>query len=134
MVADEVRSLATRTQQSTQEIHNIIEQLQAGSLNAVDAIARSRELAHSGSEKARLAQAALDNVFQMVGKINQMNSLISDATGQQKTVVNSINENMKGMNTVVSSVNRDIMQVIGARKNLIHIASQLQGIVGKFQI
>lgn len=134
VVADEVRSLATRTQQSTQEIHNIIEQLQAGSLNAVDAIARSRELAHSGSEKARLAQAALDNVFQMVGKINQMNSLISDATGQQKTVVNSINENMKGMNTVVSSVNRDIMQVIGARKNLIHIASQLQGIVGKFQI
>ncbi len=134
VVADEVRSLASRTQQSTQEIHNVIEQLQAGSVNAVEAITHSRDLAHAGSEKAKQAQDSLDKVLKMVVTINKMNSLISDATQQQKSIANSLSTNMSGMNEVISAVNNDITQVLGARKIIIQISSQLQNVVGKFRI
>jgi len=86
VVADEVRTLASRTQQSTEEIQSTIEQLQNAAHSAVEVMARGTEQATSSVETANKAGVSLETITSTIGRINQMNEQIAHNTEDQRTV------------------------------------------------
>ena len=86
VVADEVRTLASRTQQSTEEIQSTIEQLQSAAHSAVEVMARGTEQATSSVETANKAGSSLETITSTIGRINQMNEQIAHNTEDQRTV------------------------------------------------
>ncbi|GFD74638.1 methyl-accepting chemotaxis protein [Alteromonas marina] len=86
VVADEVRTLASRTQQSTEEIQSTIEQLQSAAHSAVEVMARGTEQASSSVETANKAGSSLETITSTIGRINQMNEQIAHNTEDQRTV------------------------------------------------
>lgn len=86
VVADEVRTLASRTQQSTEEIQNTIEQLQSAAHSAVEVMARGTEQATSSVETANHAGSSLETITSTIGRINKMNEQIAQNTEEQRSV------------------------------------------------
>ena len=86
VVADEVRTLASRTQQSTEEIQSTIEQLQGAAHSAVEVMSRGTEQATSSVETANKAGSSLETITSTIGRINQMNEQIAHNTEDQRTV------------------------------------------------
>ncbi|AFT94117.1 MULTISPECIES: methyl-accepting chemotaxis protein [Alteromonas] len=86
VVADEVRTLASRTQQSTEEIQSTIEQLQSAAHSAVEVMSRGTEQATSSVETANKAGSSLETITSTIGRINQMNEQIAHNTEDQRTV------------------------------------------------
>ncbi len=86
VVADEVRTLASRTQQSTEEIQSTIEQLQSAAHSAVEVMARGTEQATNSVETANKAGSSLETITSTIGRINQMNEQIAHNTEDQRTV------------------------------------------------
>ena len=91
VVADEVRKLAQRTQESTQKIHQIIGKLQDGTANAAREMQKGREQAETSVNQAALAGDALDNITQAAASISQFNDLISSAVHSQTEAAERIN-------------------------------------------
>ncbi len=92
VVADEVRKLASRTQESTGEIHQMIEQLKSASDAAVKAMDSSQTLSHSTVEEANSATQALVKIQESIGTIMDMNVLIATATEEQSIVGQEISQ------------------------------------------
>ncbi len=97
VVADEVRGLAQRTQQSTNEIQRMISTLQGGARDAVQAMAQSSEHVDASVEQAQRAAAALDGISQRVGQITAMSQQIAAAVEEQSAVSEDINRNIVGI-------------------------------------
>lgn len=94
VVADEVRSLASRTQESTQEIHGMISRLQEGTRDATQVMETSRDLARRTVEQTNEAASALDRIHHEVGSINDMNAQIASAAEQQSAAAEQVNRNI----------------------------------------
>ncbi|WP_019583516.1 methyl-accepting chemotaxis protein [Thioalkalivibrio sp. ALE16] len=90
VVADEVRTLATRTQESTTEIQAMIERLQAGARSAAGAMERSREKGETGVDEAAGAGEALQSIRSAVERIRHLNNEISGAVSQQAEVAREV--------------------------------------------
>tara|TARA_R110002153_G_scaffold174616_1_gene327890 strand:- start:5247 stop:6866 length:1620 start_codon:yes stop_codon:yes gene_type:complete len=86
VVADEVRTLASRTQQSTEEIQSTIEQLQSAAHSAVEVMSRGTEQATNSVETANKAGVSLETITSTIGRINQMNEQIAHNTEDQRSV------------------------------------------------
>ena len=86
VVADEVRTLASRTQQSTEEIQSTIEQLLNAAHSAVEVMSRGTEQATNSVETANKAGSSLETITSTIGRINQMNEQIAHNTEDQRTV------------------------------------------------
>ncbi|WP_439899660.1 methyl-accepting chemotaxis protein [Pseudomonas reactans] len=97
VVADEVRGLAQRTQQSTDEIQRMISTLQNGARDAVQAMAQSSEHVEASVEQAQRAAAALDGISQRVTQITAMSQQIATAVEEQSMVSEDINRNIVGI-------------------------------------
>ena len=97
VVADEVRGLAQRTQQSTNEIQRMISTLQGGARDAVQAMAHSSEHVDASVEQAQRAAAALDGISQRVTQITAMSQQIAAAVEEQSAVSEDINRNIVGI-------------------------------------
>ncbi|ROQ29780.1 methyl-accepting chemotaxis protein [Gallaecimonas pentaromativorans] len=100
VVADEVRQLAKRTQDSTQEIHQIIDELSRRAQNAVRVAGHGRDGAESGLEHVREAEGVLDNIADVVGAIANMSMQMATAVEEQSHVAEEVNRQVNTISTL----------------------------------
>jgi methyl-accepting chemotaxis protein len=134
VVAEEVRSLAQKTQQSTDRIEAIVQKVQEGSGAAVRAIESSRERALAAQEKAEEARGALESIGAGVGQIADLTAQIATATEEQSSVSDEINRNVSNISEVASTSAASVSQVTSAGRELSQLASELQEISKRFVV
>ena len=134
VVADEVRSLASRTQSSTQEIKEMIERLQANAQDAVNVMEGGREKARSSVDFASKAGEALERITGAVNAIATMNNQIAEAARQQGEVSEEINRNVVNISQVAEETSGSTSQLANASQELARLAADLQGLVGRFKV
>ncbi len=134
VVADEVRNLASRTQQSTQEIEAMVARLQAGAQEAVAVMSHGKEQARKGVEQAAAAGGALDSITTSVAEISTMSSQIASSAQQQGNVAEEISERVVSITRVADNTNNGTMQLAKASVELAHLATDLQEMVGSFKV
>ena len=134
VVADEVRTLASRTQQSTEEIRQMIEHLQGGANKAVQVMKASQEQARSTVEQAAKAGDALDMITEMVARISDMNAQMARAAEEQSLVADEINQNILTITEVTEQTAQGATTTTEAGESLAAMAAQLQAVVGKFKL
>lgn len=134
VVADEVRTLATRTQQSTADIQNMIERLQRGAAVAAQAISNTQQVAQESVQKTHQVASALEQTADMIGQINSMNFQISTATEQQSAVAQDIHRNIENINEASEQVSQNLAGNTQASEVLSQQSHQLKQLVSQFRI
>ena len=134
VVADEVRTLAARTQDSTIEIEEMVARLQTGAKESVEVMENSRNRAQETVESAALAGDALDKITSMITTIDQMNAQIAEASNQQATVADEINQSIVNISQVVEQTTNGVEESVASTEALSNLADQLQATVSKFKI
>jgi len=134
VVADEVRTLAGRTQESTEEINLVIEKLQAGSRKAVEVMNMSRDETKSVVVQATKAGASLSVISEAVTRINDMSTQIASAAEEQNATAEEINRNITNISEMANQTTSGAQQTAAASEELARLGSDLQSIVGQFNI
>lgn len=134
VVADEVRTLAGRTQESTQEIESMIDKLQTGAKNAVSAMEAGRDKASVGVEQTNQAGEALAAITRAVTTISEMNIQIASAAEEQSATTEEMNKNIININQLADETANSADQSTNASGELSRLAADLQNLVGQFKI
>lgn len=134
VVADEVRTLASRTQKSTQEIQDMIERLQGATSNAVKAMEVGQTEAKTSVDQAEKAGNSLQSITAAVAQISDMNTHIASAAEEQSLVTEEINKNISTISTISDQSSESSTQVRQASDSLAKLASELQSTVGQFKV
>ncbi|MDH5600466.1 MAG: methyl-accepting chemotaxis protein, partial [Gammaproteobacteria bacterium] len=134
VVADEVRTLASRTQKSTTEIEATIDKLQAGAKQAVEAMEQGSSQATEGVEMSNEASSSLDAISRSVANINDMNIQIASAAEEQSSVAEEINRNIINISQLSEQTATAASHTTQASEDLSRLAVDLQSLVGHFKI
>ncbi|MFS1290799.1 methyl-accepting chemotaxis protein [Pseudomonas piscis] len=134
VVADEVRNLAHRTQDSAQQVQKMIEELQVGARQAVGTMTESQRESESSVGIANQAGERLGSVTQRIGEIDGMNQSVATATEEQTAVVESINVDINEINTLNQEGVENLQATLRACADLEQQAQRLQHLVGSFRI
>ncbi len=134
VVADEVRTLAQRTQQSTQEIQDMIERLQSGAKTSVQVMERGQAQARSCVEQAAQAGETLEEITSAVSRIAEMNQQIAAASDQQIRVVGEISDNVVNIKRVAEENAGGSQEAARAASQLEQLAGRLESMVRQFRV
>ncbi|WP_171035635.1 methyl-accepting chemotaxis protein [Colwellia ponticola] len=134
VVADEVRSLSSRTHESTNEIHQVISELQAGSLSAVKAMKESKQAADLVEEQTNEAEQALANILTAVEHIDAMASQIAVASEQQSSVAEEVNRNINNISQISEETATGGEQTAIASEELAQLATRMTDNIQQFTL
>ncbi|MBI6659331.1 methyl-accepting chemotaxis protein [Pseudomonas sp. MF6751] len=134
VVADEVRALAHRTQQSTSEIERMIGSIQTGTEHAVDSMRNSTERAESTLNIARGAGLSLDTINTAIVEINERNLVIASAAEEQAQVAREVDRNLVNIRDLSVQSATGASQTSAASGELSRLAVDLNGMVGRFRL
>lgn len=134
VVADEVRTLASRTQSSTEEIRNIIQQLQGATDAAVQQMQAGQQKAQACISAAGEASGSLSSISQGVERIVEMNTQIASAAVQQHAVSEDINRNVMGIRTSSGTLMQGIENNATTASELGRVASEMRSVVSRFKL
>ncbi|WRV68943.1 methyl-accepting chemotaxis protein [Pseudomonas frederiksbergensis] len=134
VVADEVRALAHRTQQSTSEIERMIGSIQSGTEQAVDSMRNSTERAESTLNIARGAGMSLDTINSAIVEINERNLVIASAAEEQAQVAREVDRNLVNIRDLSVQSATGANQTSAASAELSRLAVDLNSMVGRFSL
>ncbi|WP_404402093.1 methyl-accepting chemotaxis protein [Idiomarina seosinensis] len=134
VVADEVRALANRTQESTQSIQSLIETMKGSAGNAVTVMERGQDQASNSVDQARRAGDSLNSVRDAVRRMTDMNAQIATAAEEQSSVADEINQNFHGITEATEQSAAGSTQVSEASTELNQLAKRLSERVHRFRV
>ncbi|WP_087024871.1 methyl-accepting chemotaxis protein [Thaumasiovibrio subtropicus] len=133
VVADEVRALAGRTQQSTSEIGDILNQLMSGKDAVVDAMETTRQRCQSAATNTSDVNVSLNRMSQAVVDIEQLSTQISTAAEEQNAVTQEVNKNMHAIRDIADNLLTDGQHIVAATDDLARANEALNAMVSKFK-
>ncbi|MGF1726098.1 CHASE3 domain-containing protein [Photobacterium nomapromontoriensis] len=134
VVADEVRVLAKRTQESTTEIQSLIERIQGGTQDVVGSMAQSTDLLQSTISSAGQSGEAFSAITQSISKLNDMNTQSASASEQQSVTAEEVNRNMLTVNNISQESFDVTMSAVESCKELARLSETLHETVRKFKM
>ncbi|RTR27675.1 methyl-accepting chemotaxis protein [Shewanella atlantica] len=134
VVADEVRNLASRTAESTNEVQIMIDKLQSEAGRAVDAMTQSRSRSIEGVTAVDEASQSLSGISEQIGHITDMNIQVAAATEEQSTVVEDINRNVTEISDITQRTADTSEAVAQASQSLNQLAHRLDTLVAGFKV
>lgn len=134
VVADEVRSLASRTQDSAGEIESMISELQTEMQQAVNEMESSKQQTQSSVESAASAGQALATITESIRQITDMNTTIASAAEEQSAVTDEINRNIETIRDISEKTTSASQQTTASSQELSQLSAELQQLVSQFKI
>ncbi|AFU98468.1 methyl-accepting chemotaxis protein [Simiduia agarivorans] len=134
VVADEVRTLAAKTQQSTEEIRNMIDSLQGGSNRAVAAMSTGEKASQSAVDSTRQTADSLHSIAAAINTISDMNLQIASAAEEQSQVAKEIDRAISRIGTLSDEANQGVAQTAQSSQQLSDLSKKLNQLIGEFRL
>ena len=133
VVADEVRTLANRSHESTQEIERIVEQLQLGARDAVAVMSRAKQSAEKRREQVETADSGLNLIAERVSHIRDLNAQMAVAAREQSVVTENVGHNVVTISQLAERTSTDAAQATTVSGELLQLAAKLECMVKQFR-